>query len=56
MAYVISSECISCGACISECPLDAISAGDDQYEINTELCSDCGVCASSCPVDAIAEG
>ena len=28
MAYVISDECISCGACEAECPVSAISAGD----------------------------
>jgi len=56
MAYKISSECISCGACMGECPVEAIIAGDSQYEINAELCIDCGVCAGSCPVDAIAEG
>jgi len=56
MAYKISSECISCGACISECPTDAISIGDSQYEINAEVCIDCGACGGSCPVDAISEG
>jgi len=56
MAYKISSDCISCGACIGECPSDAISAGDSQYEINADVCIDCGVCAGSCPVDAISEG
>jgi len=56
MAYVISSECISCGACMGECPTDAIIAGEDKYEINADVCIDCGVCVSSCPTDAIAEG
>jgi ferredoxin len=27
MAYVISEDCIACGSCISECPVDAISEG-----------------------------
>lgn len=27
MAYKISSDCISCGACEAECPVGAISAG-----------------------------
>ena len=56
MAYKISSECISCGACMGDCPSDAISVGDTQYDINPELCIDCGVCVSACPVDAILEG
>lgn len=56
MAYKISSECIMCGACSNECPVDAISAGDSQYQINPELCIDCGSCSSNCPVDAISAG
>ena len=52
MAHKISGECISCGACVPECPVDAISEGDSQYEINDD-CIDCGVCVGSCPVDAI---
>jgi ferredoxin len=50
MAYVITDECIACGACIPECPEDAISEGDI-YVINPELCDDCGSCAEVCPVD-----
>ena len=53
MAHVISDECISCGACQSECPVDAISEGDDKYEIDAEACTDCGSCTEVCPVDAI---
>jgi ferredoxin len=51
MAYVISDECIACGACTAECPVDAISEGDI-YTIDAEACIDCGACASACPVDA----
>ena len=53
MAYKISSECISCGACTSDCPVEAITAGDTQYEINADTCIDCGACSGVCPVDAI---
>ena len=53
MAYKISSECISCGACSNECPVEAISPGDSQYVINEDVCIDCGACESSCPMDAI---
>ena len=28
MAYVINDNCVACGSCISECPVEAISEGD----------------------------
>ena len=52
MAYIISDDCISCGACAGECPVEAISEGDGKYEINADLCIDCGSCADACPVAA----
>ncbi|HLR34564.1 MAG TPA: 4Fe-4S binding protein [Tissierellales bacterium] len=52
MAYKISDDCISCGACAAECPTDAISEGDDIYVIDADECIDCGSCADVCPVDA----
>ena len=53
MAHTISDECVSCGACVDECPVEAISAGDAHYEINAETCIDCGACTGACPTDAI---
>ena len=52
MAYVISDECISCGACASECPVEAISEGDGKYVIDAATCIDCGNCSNVCPVGA----
>jgi len=52
MAYVINDECISCGACESECPVSCIAAGDGKYEINADECIECGSCASVCHVGA----
>lgn len=52
MSYAINDACISCGACESECPTNAISAGDNKYVIDPELCIECGACAGVCPVDA----
>ena len=56
MAYVISDECISCGACAAECPVEAIYEGDGKYVINPELCAECGSCAETCPVGAPSQG
>ena len=54
MAYVISDECISCGACAAACPTEAISEGDAHFVIDPDVCCDCGTCAAGCPVEAIA--
>jgi ferredoxin len=53
MAHFINDECISCGACVSECPEEAISEGDDKYVIDPNKCTDCGSCVEVCPSDAI---
>ncbi|TDX52109.1 DUF362 domain-containing protein [Orenia marismortui] len=55
MAYTINDSCISCGVCESTCPVEAISEGATQFEIDADLCIDCGACAGSCPVEAIEE-
>ncbi|MBS6601804.1 MAG: DUF362 domain-containing protein [Clostridium sp.] len=52
MAYAINDSCISCGACASECPVNAISQGDAAYVIDADTCIDCGSCAGVCPVGA----
>ena len=52
MAYKISDECIACGICINECPVNAITKGDI-YIIDPDRCTDCGACAEVCPVEAI---
>ncbi len=56
MAYVIDKDaCIACGACVGECPVEAISEGDYMV-IDPDKCIDCGTCAGVCPVGAPAEG
>ncbi len=52
MAYKITDECIACGACAAECPVDAISEGDGKFVIDANECIECGACAGACPVDA----
>lgn len=53
MAYVIGNDCVACGTCIDECPVGAISTGDDKYSINPDMCTECGTCAGVCPSEAI---
>jgi len=53
MAHKITEDCISCGACEAECPVEAISAGDDMYVIDADKCTDCGACVEVCPTEAI---
>lgn len=45
--------CISCGACVSICPVGAIKLVDGKAEINPKKCIKCGGCAQFCPVGAI---
>ncbi len=52
MAHVINDNCIACGSCEAECPVEAISAGDI-YVIDPEICTDCDACVEVCPADAI---
>ena len=39
MAYVIGDDCISCGTCQGECPVEAISEGADKYVIDADACT-----------------
>ena len=55
MPHKITDDCVACGACEAECPVEAISEGDDQYHIDAEICTDCGACVEVCPNDAIIE-
>lgn len=47
-------KCIDCGACISLCPVKAISPEEDwTVEVDDQLCIGCGFCTFSCPTRAI---
>ena len=55
MAYKITDSSLKCGTCAGECPMNAISEGEDQYVIDADTCVGCGTCADACPVQAIVE-
>jgi len=58
MAYKITEDCISCGACEAECKNQAISEGETTYVIDPAKCTECvgnfesPKCAEVCAVDA----
>ena len=53
MPYVITAECINCGACVVGCESDAITEEETQSHIDITLCIECGTCERNCPVSAI---
>ncbi|WP_265556715.1 YfhL family 4Fe-4S dicluster ferredoxin [Serratia grimesii] len=57
MALLITKKCINCDMCEPECPNQAISMGDDIYQIDTDRCTECvghydtPTCQQVCPID-----
>ena len=61
MSLFITDECINCDVCEPECPNNAITQGEEIYEISPDLCTECvghfdePQCVEVCPVDCIPE-
>jgi len=53
MPYVVTDECILCGACSAGCESDAITEGETQAHIDVDICIECGTCEMNCPSEAI---
>ncbi len=63
MAVLIGDTCINCGACIDECPVEAIvdeddnPTGEDTYYVYGDKCVECvghhdePACATACPTE-----
>ena len=63
MAVIINDTCINCGACIDECPVEAIVDEDDNptdeeiYYVYSDKCVECvghhdePACATACPTE-----
>jgi ferredoxin len=59
MAVTITDQCIACGACLWECPTEAIAPGDPRPVVDESSCTECygffgeAQCVVVCPVEAI---
>ena len=56
LVEIDTEECFSCGACITICPVEALTFGDDFSLVFTKekcLGSTCSACVDACPARAI---
>ena len=53
MPWIDKNECIGCGACVEQCPVDTIYMEESKAEINMSHCIHCGVCHGVCPEGAV---
>jgi ferredoxin len=53
MPYVVTDQCILCGACEVGCESNAITEDETQARIDVNLCVECGTCERNCPSEAI---
>lgn len=49
----INDKCVLCGDCISSCPVDAISKGEEKAAIDDDKCIGCGECLAVCRFNAV---
>ena len=54
MPWVNEDLCVSCGVCVDDCPVGAITLKEDQKAIiNEDECIRCGRCHDVCPQEAV---
>lgn len=53
MPWIRAEDCVSCGVCVNECPVDAISMMGEGAVIDERVCIRCGKCHDVCPHEAV---
>jgi ferredoxin len=54
MPWVNEDMCVSCGVCVDDCPVGAITLKENQKAIiNEDECIRCGRCHDICPQEAV---
>jgi ferredoxin len=54
MPWINEDLCVSCGVCVDDCPVEAITLEQDQKAvIDEDECIRCGKCHEVCPEDAV---
>lgn len=52
-AEVVPDRCTGSGACVDQCPTDAVTIQDGLASVELGRCIGCGLCVPPCPEDAI---
>ena len=53
MPWIKGEDCVSCGVCVENCPVGAISLEDGVAVIDGANCIRCGICHDACPKGAV---
>ncbi|GAB6174725.1 electron transfer flavoprotein subunit alpha [Paradesulfitobacterium aromaticivorans] len=54
MSVVVDkAKCIGCGACVVECPVEALDLVDGLAVVDPNKCTNCGSCVTVCPANAL---
>ena len=53
VATVNPDKCMSCGGCVSVCPVLALELRETRLHVDEKKCISCGACTKVCPVGAI---